>query len=85
MIVVRARAIALALRPEFVPIDPADELAWRVAVIELMGGRMLVLLGGARRGVLIPGDPAVREGDRVNRSLQLERAFYFDDAGANLL
>jgi hypothetical protein len=34
---------------------------------------------------LIQGDPAVGEGDRVRLALQLERAFYFEDTGANLL
>jgi hypothetical protein len=33
----------------------------------------------------VQGDPTVREGDRVGLSLQLERAFYFAESGANLL
>jgi hypothetical protein len=35
--------------------------------------------------VLVQGDLTVREGDRVGLSLQLERAFYFAESGANLL
>ena len=82
-----ARDITLGIRPEFVHIDPDGELAGRVALIELMGSRTLVLLdcGGQEVRVLIQGDPPVREGDRVNLSLQLERAFYFAPDGANLL
>ena len=68
-------------------IDPDGELAGRVALIELMGSRTLVLVdcGGQEVRVLIQGDPAVGEGDAVCLSLQLERAFYFDANGANLL
>jgi multiple sugar transport system ATP-binding protein len=81
------RQITLGIRPEFVRIDPEGELAGRVALIELMGSRTLVLVdcGGQEVRVLIQGDPAVGEGDRVRLALQLERAFYFDDTGANLL
>jgi multiple sugar transport system ATP-binding protein len=82
-----ARLITLGIRPEFVRIDPDGELAGRVALIELMGSRTLVLLdcGGQEVRVLIQGDPVVREGDQVRLSLQLERAFYFAETGANLL
>jgi multiple sugar transport system ATP-binding protein len=82
-----AREITLGIRPEFVRIDPQGELAGRVALVELMGSRTLVLFdcGGQEVRVLIQGDPPVREGDRVNLSLQLERAFYFAPDGANLL
>jgi ABC-type sugar transport system ATPase subunit len=82
-----APEITLGIRPEFVRIDPEGELAGRVALIELMGSRTLVLLdcSGQEVRVLIQGDPPVREGDRVNLSLQLERAFYFAPDGANLL
>jgi hypothetical protein len=52
-----------------------------------MGSRTLILVdcGGQEVRVLIQGDPSVKEGDRVGLSLQLERAFYFADSGANLL
>jgi multiple sugar transport system ATP-binding protein len=83
-----ARKITLGLRPEFVQIAPdGGDLAGRVALIELMGSRTLILLecSGQEVRVLIQGDPAVREGDRVGLSLQLERAFYFAETGANLL
>jgi hypothetical protein len=46
---------------------------------------VLLDCGGHEVRVLIQGDPPVREGDRVNLSLQLERAFYFAPDGANLL
>jgi ABC-type sugar transport system ATPase subunit len=83
-----SRHITLGIRPEFVRLAPnGGDLAGRVALIELMGSRTLVLLdcGGQDMRVLIQGDPSVREGDRVGLSLQLERAFYFAESGANLL
>jgi hypothetical protein len=63
------------------------DLAGRVALIELMGSRTLVLLdcAGHEVRVLVQGDLAVKEGDRVGLTLQLERAFYFTTTGANLL
>jgi multiple sugar transport system ATP-binding protein len=83
-----SRGITLGIRPEFVQIAPdGGELAGRVALIELMGSRTLVLLdcGGQEVRVLVQGDPSVEEGDRVRLGLQLERAFYFADTGASLL
>jgi multiple sugar transport system ATP-binding protein len=83
-----SRSITLGIRPEFVQIAPdGGDLAGRVALIELMGSRTLILLdcGGQEMRVLVQGDPTVREGDRVGLSLQLERAFYFAETGANLL
>jgi multiple sugar transport system ATP-binding protein len=83
-----SRQITLGLRPEFVQVAPdGGDLAGRVALIELMGSRTLVLLecGGQDVRVLVQGDPSVREGERVGLSLQLERAFYFAETGANLL
>jgi multiple sugar transport system ATP-binding protein len=82
-----ARDITLGIRPEFVRIDPDGALAGRVALIELMGSRTLVLVdcGGHEVRVLVQGDPAVGEGDGVRLALQLERAFYFAESGANLL
>jgi multiple sugar transport system ATP-binding protein len=82
-----ARKITLGLRPEFVQIAPdGGDLAGRVALIELMGSRTLVLVDCAGQDVrvLVQGDPSVREGERVGLSLQLERAFYFAETGANL-
>jgi multiple sugar transport system ATP-binding protein len=83
-----SRSITLGLRPEFVQIAPdGGDLAGRVALIELMGSRTLILLdcSGQDVRVLVQGDPSVREGDRVGLSFQLERAFYFAETGANLL
>ena len=83
-----ARHLTLGIRPEFVQLAAERvDLAGRVALIELMGSRTLVLLecGGQDVRMLIQGDPTVREGDRVGLSLQLERAFYFAETGANLL
>jgi multiple sugar transport system ATP-binding protein len=82
------RHLTLGIRPEFVQLAAERvDLAGRVTLIELMGSRTLVLLecGGQDVRMLIQGDPTVREGDRVGLSLQLERAFYFDETGANLL
>jgi hypothetical protein len=52
-----------------------------------MGSRTLILLdcGGKEVRVLVQGDPAVKEGDRLGLALQLERAFCFAETGANLL
>ena len=83
-----SRSITLGIRPEFVQLAPdGGDLAGRVALIELMGSRTLILLecSGQDVRVLIQGDPTVREGDRVGLALQLERAFYFAETGANLL
>ena len=83
-----SRSITLGIRPEFVQLAPGGgDLAGRVALIELMGSRTLVLLDCASQEVrvLVQGEPSVREGDRVGLSLQLERAFYFAESGANLL
>jgi multiple sugar transport system ATP-binding protein len=83
-----SRSITLGLRPEFVQIAPdGGDLAGRVALIELMGSRTLILLecSGQEVRVLVQGDPTVREGDRVGLSFQLERAFYFAETGTNLL
>ncbi len=82
------RHLTLGIRPEFVQLAAERvDLAGRVALIELMGSRTLVLLdcGGQDVRMLVQGDPTVREGDRVGLALQLERAFYFADTGANLL
>jgi multiple sugar transport system ATP-binding protein len=82
-----SRHLTLAVRPEFVRIDRDGELTGRVALIELMGSRTLVLVdcGGQDVRVLVQGDPTVQEGDRVGLALQLERAFYFAETGASLL
>lgn len=52
-----------------------------------MGSRTLILVDcdGQEVRVLIQGDPTVKEGDRIGVSLQLERAFYFAESGADLL
>jgi ABC-type sugar transport system ATPase subunit len=83
-----SRSITLGIRPEFVQIAPdGGEFTGRVALIELMGSRTLILLecSGQDVRVLVQGDPSIREGDRVGLSFQLERAFYFAETGANLL
>jgi multiple sugar transport system ATP-binding protein len=83
-----SRSITLGLRPEFVQIaSDGGDLAGRVALIELMGSRTLILLecSGQEVRVLVQGDPSIKEGDRVGLSFQLERAFYFAETGANLL
>ena len=80
--------VTLGIRPEFIRLAPdGGDFPGRVALIELMGSRTLVLLncGGQDVRVLVQGDPAVKEGDRIGLALQLERAFYFTANGANLL
>jgi multiple sugar transport system ATP-binding protein len=84
----RSRNVMLGIRPEFVRLAPdGGDFPGRVALIELMGSRTLVLLdcGGQDVRVLVQGDPLVKEGDRVGLTLQLKRAFYFADTGANLI
>jgi multiple sugar transport system ATP-binding protein len=83
-----ARHLTLGIRPEFVQLAAERvDLAGRVALIELMGSRTLVLFdcGGQEVRMLVQGDPTVREGDQVGLALQLERAFYFAETGANLI
>jgi multiple sugar transport system ATP-binding protein len=84
----RSRNVMLGIRPEFVRLAPdGGDFPGRVALIELMGSRTLVLLdcGGQDVRVLVQGDPLVKEGDRVGLTLQLKRAFYFAGTGANLI
>jgi multiple sugar transport system ATP-binding protein len=79
--------VTLGLRPEFITIGGGpDGIAGRVTLTELMGSRTLIIIDckGQEVRVLIQGDTGVREGESVNLSLQLDRAFYFGEDGMNL-
>jgi multiple sugar transport system ATP-binding protein len=83
-----ARQITLGVRPEFVRTAPdGGDLSGRVALLELMGSRTLILVdcGGQEVRVLVQGDPAVKEGDRVGLSLQLERGIHAHRRAAGML
>ena len=80
--------ICLGIRPEFISIvsGPGDFVG-TVKLNELMGSRTLILIDcqGRELRVLIQGVSAVNEGDSVQLKLDLERAFFFDLDGNNLV
>ncbi len=83
--------VTLGVRPEFVGIAPEggehDGLVGTVKLTELLGSRTLIIVDSGDREirVLIQGSAAVKEGDKVGLSLDLERAFYFGETGDSLL
>ena len=79
--------ITLGVRPEFMAIGERGAMPGVVKLIEMMGSRTLVLLDseGDDVRVLVQGDPALREGERVGLTPALSHAFYFDQGGRNLL
>jgi multiple sugar transport system ATP-binding protein len=79
--------LTLGIRPEFVTLSGHGEIAGTVKLIELLGSRTLVYIdcGGDEIRLLIQGENTAREGDGVRLSLQLNKAFYFDLNGNNLL
>jgi len=79
--------ITLGVRPEFMAISERGVLPGVVKLVEMMGSRTLVLLDtdGDDVRVLVQGDPALREGERVGLTPALSHAFYFDQGGRNLL
>jgi multiple sugar transport system ATP-binding protein len=83
----RRSQITLGVRPELMTVGPDGPIPGTVKLIEMMGSRTLVLVdtGGEDVRVLVQGDPLVREGERVGLTPGLERAFYFDDGGRNLM
>ncbi|MDX1539975.1 MAG: ABC transporter ATP-binding protein [Geminicoccaceae bacterium] len=83
----RSGAITLGVRPELMAIGGEGPIPGTVKLIEMMGSRTLVLVDADGRDlrVLVQGDPMVREGERVGLTPNLERAFYFDDGGRNLM
>ena len=83
-----SQRITLGVRPEFMTIgDAPGQVAGTIKLTELLGSRTLILVDGADQElrVLVQGDSSVKEGERIGLSIQLDRAFYFDDTGASLL
>ena len=89
----RADELTLGIRPEFIRMtcagsnDNDSAIAGTVKLTELLGSRTLtyVAAGEAEFRVLIQGDSAAKEGDKVYLSPQLDKAFYFDQDGNSLL
>ena len=79
--------LTLGVRPEGMAIGEDGPLAGTVKLVEMMGSRTLVLVdsGGQEVRVLVQGDATVREGQPVKLNLDLARAFYFDEAGRNIM
>ena len=82
-----ARRLTLGVRPELMEIGPDGAIPGTVRLVEMMGSRTLVLVETDSEDirVLVQGEPAVREGERVGLTPDLTRAFYFDERGQNLL
>ena len=83
-----SQRITLGVRPEFMTIgDAPGQVAGTIKLTELLGSRTLILVDGADQElrVLVQGDSSVKEGERIGLSIQLDRAFYFDDTGTSLL
>jgi multiple sugar transport system ATP-binding protein len=79
--------LTLGIRPEFVTLTDQGDISGTVKLIELLGSRTLVYVdcGGDEIRLLIQGENSAREGDSVRLALQLNKAFYFDLTGNNLL
>ncbi|MCB1814154.1 MAG: ABC transporter ATP-binding protein [Candidatus Competibacteraceae bacterium] len=84
-------ALTLGIRPEFIQIAEsgaaAGTISGSVQLTELLGSRTLiyVTVGDTEYRVLVQGDSAIKEGDNVHLSVQLDKAFYFDQNGNNAL
>lgn len=83
----KAKEITLGVRPEFISLGADGDIGGRVQLTELLGSRTLIYLqsGGEEIRALVQGDTDIKEGDEVKLSLQLNKAFYFDENGRNLL
>ena len=84
---VSARVI-LGLRPEFLRIGEGQgDFTGVVKLTELLGSRTLILIesDGEEIRALVQGTSQVKEGDKVSLSLDLDKAFYFDDTGTALI
>ena len=80
--------LKLGLRPEFISIGTAaGHIAGGVELIELMGSRSLVLVDckGEEIRVQVQGDHSIREGEKVQLSLDLEHGFFFGADDLNLI
>ena len=80
--------IMLGIRPELIAIAPErpDTVAARVSLIEPLGSRTIIFLEaeGVELRALVQGETSAREGEAVHLRLDLERAFFFDNAGNRL-
>lgn len=80
--------VMLGIRPEFIAIAPegSDTVAARAFLIEPLGSRTIIFLEaeGVELRALVQGETAAREGEGVHLRLDLERAFFFDNAGNRL-
>lgn len=80
--------VILGLRPEFLRLgDSQGDFTGVVKLTELLGSRTLVLIEseGEEIRALVQGASRVKEGDHVSLSLDLEKAFYFDENGMALI
>ena len=57
-----------------------------MTLVELLGSRTVILIESEGREirVVIQGESAVKEGEAVKLTLDLERAFYFDSNGESI-
>ncbi len=80
--------VILGLRPEFLRIgEDQGDFTGVVKLTELLGSRTLVLIEseGEEVRALVQGASQVKEGDHVSLSLDLDKAFYFDENGMALI
>ncbi len=76
------------MRPEFLHLgQDQGDFSGMVKLTELLGSRTLILIEseGEEIRALVQGASQVKEGDNVSLSLDLERAFYFDENGVALI
>jgi len=82
------RNVRLGIRPEFVSIDPEKEGSFQaqVTIIEPLGSRTLIYLQVHDREIrsMVQGVSPVKEGETVQVSFDMERAFLFDSEGERL-
>lgn len=83
-----SQQLILGLRPEFLRLGEGQgDFNGVVKLTELLGSRTLILIEseGEEVRALVQGASQVKEGDNVSLSLDLERAFYFDENGMALI
>lgn len=83
------RNITLGIRPEFVNIGSGQGNTFlaRVTLIEPLGSRTLIFLeahGEEIRSLVQGGEAPVAEGETVNITFQMDRAFFFDTEGKRI-
>ncbi len=78
-------SVRLGIRPEFVSIDAEKEGSFpaQVTIIEPLGSRTLIYLQVHDREIrsMVQGVSPVKEGETVQVSFEMERAFLFDSEG----